>query len=252
MLKKIKIFLALLIVMNLNVRAQTTPEKSYQKLRQVWLAYNNQTRISRHWGGWLDLHLRTKDDFFDSLSQTIIRPGISYFFNDGNRITAGYAYVSIYPGDNHRNIARPEHRAWQQFQWFNKYSRLRTMQWVRLEERFRRKVLNDSTLAQGHNFNYRLRYNVLLQIPIRGSAPAKGGLSFILNDEVHINFGKEVSNYFDQNRFFAGFAWHVSATDNIQFGYMNQFQQLGGANRYRSVQIARLYYFHNLDLRNTK
>ncbi|MFL5811227.1 MAG: DUF2490 domain-containing protein [Flavisolibacter sp.] len=249
---RIKILVAFLFLLNIVAHSQNNPVKSYQKLQQVWVAYNNQTRITKHWGAWLDLHLRTKDNFFDSLSQTIIRPGITYFFNDGNRVTAGYAFVTIYPADNHKQASQPEHRIWQQFQWFNKYSKIRTMQWIRLEERFRTKILNDSTLAEGYNFNYRVRYNFLFQVPLTKSAPAKGGLSFILNDEVHINFGKEVSNYFDQNRFFAGFAYHVNATDNIQFGYMNQFQQLSGTNRYRSVQIARIFYFHNLDLRTTK
>ena len=77
-----------------------------------------------------------------------------------------------------------------------------------------------------------------------------GSLSFVLNDELHVNFGKEiVYNYFDQNRFFAGFSYQVNAHDNVQFGYMNVFQQLATGNRYRSIHAARVFYFHNLDLR---
>ncbi|MFC0775341.1 hypothetical protein [Terrimonas alba] len=60
---------------------------------------------------------------------------------------------------------------------------------------------------------------------------------------------KIVSNYFDQNRFFVGFAYHVNWYDNSQFGYMSIFQQLAACNRYRGNHAARLFYFHNLNLR---
>jgi hypothetical protein len=136
-------------------------------------------------------------------------------------------------------------------QWHTRYAKNRTMQWVRLEERYRRKVLNDSTLASGYNFNFRVRYNILWQIPLTTSKDIKkGDFSFVLNDEVHVNFGKQiVYNYFDQNRFFAGFAYHLNSHDNLQFGYMNIFQQLATGNRYRTTHAARIFYFHNLDLR---
>jgi hypothetical protein len=124
------------------------------------------------------------------------------------------------------------------------------MQWLRLEERYRRKILNDSTLGKGYSFNFRLRYNFLFQVPLTKKDTKAGGLSFVVNDEVHVNFGKQiVYNYFDQNRFFAGLAYPINASNNIQFGYMNLFQQLAAGNQYRSIHAARIFYFHNLDLR---
>src|SRR3954470_19185341 len=124
-------FLVLFFI-GLKPFAQT---KEIQHLQQVWLAYNNQTRVSNKFGFWLDLHLRTKDDFFTDLSQTIIRPGVTYYFNDATKFTVGYAWIKIYPADNHSKVTQPEHRIWQQLQWHTKYGRLRTMQWLRLEER---------------------------------------------------------------------------------------------------------------------
>ena len=123
------------------------------------------------------------------------------------------------------------------------------MQWFRLDERFRRKIENDSTLGDGYNFNFRFRYNFLWQVPLNGQIK-KGSWSFILNNEVHINFGKQITyNYFDQNRFFVGFAYNTNAADNIQFGYLNVFQQLPAGNHYRSIDAARVSFYHNLDLR---
>ena len=124
------------------------------------------------------------------------------------------------------------------------------MQWIRLEERFRRKILNDDELAEGYNFNFRVRYNFLFQAAIGNKPFKKGTFSWVLNNEVHINFGKQiVYNYFDQNRFFAGFNYFLTDHDYIQFGYMNLFQQLSSGNTYRVLHTARFFYFHNLDLR---
>ncbi len=194
--------------------------------------------------------MRTKEDFFNNFSQSVIRLGLTYYLNEATKLTAGYAYVSIYPGDNHKNVTQPEHRPWQQIQWQNKYAKITTMQRFRLEERFRRKILNQSELADGYNFNYKMRYNFFLQAPLSKKGIQPKSFSFIVNDEVHINFGKQiVYNYFDQNRFFLGFGYQTNKNDNLQLGYMNVFQQLPVGNQYKSIHAARIFYFHNLDLR---
>jgi len=241
-------WLLLLGVTSADSYAQTV--KQTENLQQVWTGYFNQTRFSKRWGAWLDLQLRTKNDFFTEFSQSIIRPGITYYVNNATKLTAGYAYITHYPADNHSKVSQPEHRPWQQLQWHTQYTKVKTMQYLRLEERYRRKILNDSTLADGYNFNFRARYNFLLQVPLTNKPINAGDFSFILNDEIHINFGKQILfNTFDQNRFFVGFAYHVNQADNLQFGYMNLFQQLGSGSRYRTIHAARIFYFHNLDLR---
>jgi hypothetical protein len=248
-MKQAGLLLSLLFITSV-LGAQT---KHTEHIQQVWLAYNNQTRFSNKWGAWADLHLRTKEDFFTNFSQSIIRLGLTYYLKDEVKVTVGYAYVNHFPADNHKNISQPEHRPWQQLQWHTRYPKLRLMQWLRLEERFRRKIASDDQLAEGYNFNFRLRYNFLSQFPLSKRAFQSKTLSFVLNDEIHINFGKQiVNNYFDQNRFFLGFAYHVNSHDNVQFGYMNVFQQLPAGNQYRSIHVARVYYFHNLDLRRDR
>jgi hypothetical protein len=175
---------------------------------------------------------------------------LTYYLSDATKVTAGYAYVHHFPSDNHKNIAQPEHRPWQQIQWHTKYSKIRTMQWLRLEERYRRKIQDDAHLADGYNFNFRIRYNLFLQYPLSHKAFEPHTLSFVLNDEVHVNFGDQiVYNYFDQNRLFLGFNYHINKHDQLQIGYMNLYQQLAAGNKYKYVNAARIFYFHNLDLR---
>jgi hypothetical protein len=236
-----------LMFLNPITQAQT---KQKEKLSQVWVGYFNQTRLTDKWGIWLDVHLRTKENLFTNFSQALFRGGVTYYFNDATRFTAGYAYVHFFPGDNHKKISQPEHRPWQQILWQTKYGKKRLMQWFRLDERFRRKIINDSTLGSGYGFNWKLRYNFLYDIPLSKKGIVPGALSFVVNDEIHINFGKEiVNNYFDQNRFFLGLKYQTNKTDNLQFGYLNVFQQLAAGNKYKSINAARIFYFHNLDLR---
>jgi len=228
-------------------------QKETESIQQAWFAYFNQSRFSNRWGVWFDGHLRTKEDFFTDLSTGIARFGLTYYLNDNTKLTAGYAFVNSFPGDNHKNVSQPEHRPWQQIQWHTKYSKIRMMQWFRLEERFRRKIASDEELAEGYNFNWRMRYNFFITAPLSKRAYAPGTFSFIFNDEVHINAGKEiVYNYFDQNRLFVGFSFHTNLHDNLQFGYMNQFVQLAAGNKYKSVHALRISYFQNFDFRNKK
>ena len=225
-------------------------QKETASENQIWAGYFNQTRLSDKWGVWADAHLRTKENFTQDLSQAIARFGLTYYLTDNTKLTAGYAYVNHFPADAHPDVSQPEHRPWQQIQWHNRFPNLRLMQWVRFEERYRRKIKDPDELAEGYNFNYKARYNFFLATPITKKAFEKGALSFVVNDEVHINFGKQVVyNYFDQNRFFAGFSYHTNAHDNLQFGYMNLFQQLPVGNKYRALHTIRVFYFQNLDFR---
>jgi len=248
-----KIIFCLIVMMNRVVFGYCQNAKSTEHLQQLWFAYFNQTRFNDKWGMWLDLHLRTKEDFVNNLSQSIVRLGVTYYVNDAVKLTVGYAWVNNFPGDNHKKISQTEHRLWQQIQWNTKYGKKRMMQWIRLEEKFKHKILNDSTLTDGYNFNYKVRYNLWYEVPLSKKGIVPGALSFIFNDEVHINFGKQIiNNYFDQNRFFVGLKYQTNAHDNLQAGYMNLFQQLATGNKYKNINAFRFFYFHNLDLRKKR
>jgi hypothetical protein len=227
--------------------------KQTQSISQVWAGYINQTRFNNKWGLWTDIHLRTKDNFISGLSQGVFRAGVTYYFKDDLRLTAGYAFFNHFPAENHKNVSQPEHRPWQQLQWQTRYQKLRIMQTFRLEERWRRKILNDDQLAEGYNFNFRARHNFLLLFSLGKKHFQPRTFSFVASDDIHINFGRQIIyNYFDQNRILLGFNYHVNSHDNLQFGYMYIFQQQSAGNRYLSNHTARIYYFHNLDLRIKK
>lgn len=248
MLKNHPLLFVLMIACSSIARGQ----KSVTNEEQAWFGVMNQTRFSKQWGVWLDAHLRLKDHFVGDLSQGIVRVGPTFYLNDDVRLTAAYAYVHTFPATGHANIGLPEHRPWQQVQWFMRGDKARLMQWVRLEERFRRKTLNDNALGDGYNFNWRVRYNFALFLPLTQKRFEPGSLQFLVNDELFVNFGKNiVYNHFDQNRFFVGLVYQVKKQAQLHFGYMNLYQQLSSGNQFRNQHTLRLFYFHNLDFRKS-
>ncbi len=240
-MKKFWSVLILFIVIFLQANAQT---KGFETEEQAWFGYFNQTRFTNRSGIWADLHLRLTDNFVDRLGLSIARAGYTYYLNDHVKVTAGYAFAKRYSTTGAPNV--PEHRPWQQIQWVEKKNWFSMMQWIRLEERFRQKV-SAGALIDEYSFNYRVRYNMAFTIPLKGKQVVAKTPFLFVNNEVMINFGKEiVTNYFDQDRAFVGLGYQFTSHLNAQLGYMYVFQQLPAGNEYLNIHAVRLFVFHNL------
>jgi hypothetical protein len=216
---------------------------------QLWLAYLNQTRLTKRSGIWADLNLRLTDHFTRSKSVSFARLGYTYYISDAVRLTAGYAYVTAYGQQGAPDA--PEHRPWQQIQWYEKKKGFSIMQWLRTEERFRRTVAAGQ-LTDDYSFNWRFRYNFMFMFPLKGKEITPKIPFLFFNNEIHINAGKQiVNNYFDQNRLAVGIGYPFTAEFNVQLAYMDVFQQLPAGNQYVNVNAVRVYVYHTLDLRKT-
>jgi Protein of unknown function (DUF2490) len=244
--KMIRIFVCLVSLLSFG-RQAFSQTKEFDTEEQTWLGYFNQTRFTNKSGMWVDLHLRFTGNFADDPALSIARAGYTYYLSDHVKLTAAYTYATRYSTTGGPDV--PEHRPWQQIQWTEKKAWFNMMQWVRLEERFRRKV-SAGELTDDYNFNYRIRYNMAFTIPLKGKQVVAKTPFLFANNEVMINFGKEiVYNYFDQNRVFAGFGYQFTSHLNAQLGYMYVFQQLADGDKYLNINAIRLFVFHNLDLR---
>ncbi len=226
-------------------------QKTSTTVQQIWFSYHNQTRLSDKWGLWNDAQLRTGDKFTRDFSVYILRSGLVYYITDDLRLTAGYVFANYFP-PSVKGVAHKEHRPWQQIQWQNRMPSLRFTQSIRLEERFRQKLISSTQLGNGYNFNYRLRYNLALNFAFAKKPFAAKTFSYTVSNDMHLNFGKQVIyNSFDQNRVFVAAQYHTDKQNFLQLGYLYIYQQ-AGANRYRYTHAARLTYMHILDLRKNK
>ncbi len=238
------VIIGVISLASINAHSQT---KQVDTREQLWLGFFNQTRFTKRSGLWVDLHLRQTDHFVNRSSISIGRIGYTYYLSDQTRLTAGYAYATQY---SLASADVPEHRFWQQIQWHEKKNGFTLMQWLRIEERNRRKVFA-GVLSDEYAFNWRFRYNFALTLPLQGKVVLPKTAFLFFNNEVHINAGKEiVNNYFDQNRLFLGLGFQFSTHLNAHLGYMNVFQQLPEGNKYVKTDAIRLFVFYNLDLRN--
>jgi hypothetical protein len=217
--------------------------KITEQREMLWLGYFNQTRFTNKSGVWVDAHLRYNENFVDELHAILARVGYIYYITDRTRLSAGYAFQKNPGHEGADNIL--ENRPWQQIQWFEKKRGFNMMQYVRLEQRYRK------TGDSEYDFlSHRIRYTMAFTIPLTRKEVAPKTPFLFTNNEVFINFGKNIiNNYFDQNRFFVGLGYQFTEHLNAQVGYLNVFQQLPAGNRYVHTDAVRLFVFHNLDFR---
>jgi hypothetical protein len=227
-----------------------TPTKVIHTREQAWIAYFNQTRLTNKWGLWLDMHYRMTDNFVDRPFQFLFRPGVTYYLKDNVRLTAGYGLIKHFPAQG-LSTTRTEHRVWQQVAWTQKYQRFSTTQWLRLEERYNQKVVNDIKTGD-YVYTFRTRYNFSFAIPLNGKDLAPKTPFLAIANELFLNFGKNVVyNTFDQNRLFVGLGYQFSKQLNAQLGYMNVYQQEASGNSYFFTNAVRLFVYHSLDFRSS-
>lgn len=246
MVKKISFCVCLILWVVWTAIGQGTA-KTIIHSDQAWLGLFFQAKVSKRWGAWLDLHQRTTDDFVDRLNFSFIRPGLVYYLNKDVRLIGGYGYAWFYKRPQDLGGLH-EHRIWQQIWWRQEYSWFGSVQWIRLEQRFVQKLENGEPISD-YRYNWRIRYNYSMSIPLNSKKIQPRTWSIALQDELFINFGSQiVYNYFDQNRLFAGLGYQFSQHLGASLGYAYIFQQTARGNVFQSVNCIRLFVNYNLDL----
>ncbi len=214
---------------------------------QLWFGYIHQGRISNHWGYWVDIHHRTKNNFAGNLHTEIFRLGGTYFLNNDWRFTVGYAGVLHFPSLNSQSFVRPEHRPWQQVFYTHTWKNFRTANYLRSEQRLVRKATGEE-LAEGFNFRQRFRASLMFIYCINKKEFREGSWGIVLNNEVFVNaYSTDKAKAFDQNRAFAGLTYNINPAVQLQLGYLNVFSVIG--TKGEMVHGIRLSAFHNIDLR---
>jgi len=237
--------LSFFLLCSVFLNAQT---RQVQYGQQSWLDYLNQNRYSKQWGSWIDLQLKLTDNYYKSELATETAIGATYYTKNNLKLVGALTYVDqVQAGPISYHLS--EYRPWQMVQLNTDLTHLKTLQWLRLEERFRETAI-DNHPSNHYDFNYRFRYQFLSNIPLTKHHYQKGSLSFVVSEEVYLNFGKNiVYNTFDQNRFSAGFYYYINKENIFQFGYTNVYQILNQKNKFNNLDVVRLSIFNNIDFR---
>ena len=237
-------FYLLLFVLAISFKgsAQTT------HMQESRWDYLNQNRYSEHWGSWIDLQSKLKDNYVNSLNANEYTLGASYFQNEHFKYTGALTLVDQFPATG-KTYHLEEYRPWQMIQLNTKTRRSKWLQWLRLEDRFKQTAISNKASDQ-YDFSYRLRYYVLAQFPLSKHMYKKGTFSLVTSEELYLNFGSSiVYNTFDQNRLFAGFYYYLNDANILQLGYTNLFQKYNAPDKYLKSDVLRVSVFNTIDFR---
>ncbi len=223
-MRRILLLTAITILTFQHVSAQTKQENS------GWFFLLNSTKLSEKWGLHLDVQVRSGDSW-EGTKNVLFRPGITYFIDKKQNITAGYLLASTQAVPS----TLFEHRIWEQYIISHKISSVFAAHRFRLEQRF---LAND-------NFAQRFRYFIRLIQPLQKTEQAfTKGAFFALQNEVFLNIqNKEFVNnsLFDQNRLYIAAGYRFSKKIDIEAGYLNQAINGKSSNTVNNVSQLALY-----------
>jgi hypothetical protein len=183
-----------------------------------WLSFIHSQGLNTKTGLHFDAQFRSADDL-GYVRNIILRPGFTYFFNDKQNATLGYAFVLTNLGPtNQKDLT--EHRIWQQFIVATPIGKIPVVNRFRLEQRFIE--TNSSNI-----FSQRLRYFARAVIPFEKQVTGKftKGVFFALQNEIFLNLqNKDLLNHkvFDQNRAYVAVGYRINAAIDLETGYLNQ------------------------------
>lgn len=220
---------------------------------QLWLTYNNQTRLSDKWGYTFDVNYRTRGFFPFNSTLTAARVGANYFVNNRLRLTAGYAWFGTIVNIKDLSLL-PEHRLWQQVQWNIPKGKIQWVHRIRLEQRFRQELVKFPNTEPDRTYTTRARYMVQGQgLILHPKTPNGFQLSWQAANEIMFHNGDILSErLFNQNRTLAGLV--ISPNRKLDFAVLYQliFQYQPVLDRVEDIHSIRLTAFHVLDYRKKR
>lgn len=191
----------------------------------AWVLYTGNHKITEKIGVHTEYQWR-RSSLFNNWQQSLLRVGLDYYHNPNISFTAGYASIISYQyGEQPISHQTHENRIWEQVNLKAKYGRFDMQHRYRMEQRLIDNWSNSlGSFVQGKDdYRNRVRYRMMVNVPLSRKEMANNTLFLNVNDELFIGFGKGIAkNVLDQNRFIAALGWRFSPDFNIQLGYLNQ------------------------------
>ncbi len=205
---------AALFILSIPLSAQTDP-------LGLWAIYFGNYGLAPRWSLFADAQQRHTTEP-QNQRQTMLRLGIQLSLTDRSSFLVGAAGI---PSQIVGEESKFEFRIFEQFisdhRWGRSYVRHR----FRLEQRF----LGNELLRQ------RLRYFVLLNIPLTGPNQAPGVPYLSAYNELFVQ--GSAKGYWDRNRFFLGLGYSFSPSLRMEFGAMAQTSATGTALQWNAFML---------------
>lgn len=175
-----------------------------------WLMYFGTAKVAEQWSIHSELQVRLYEPL-SNFNQLLPRVGLNYHISPEAMATVGYAFVPTESFEKGAlKISSNEHRVWEQFVLRNKVGRIAFEHRYRLEQRW---------ISSGGSDRYRdrVRYRLMLTLPINSKTMDKHTFFVALYDEVFLNIN---NSPFDQNRLYMALGYKLNSAFSVQSGYL--------------------------------
>lgn len=236
-----KPFKILITLMAAGISHLFTAQHAHAQHQELsgWGAWFHSQRFSKHWGMLFDAQFRSADQL-KYLKNPLIRPAVSYYFDDRHFVTTGYLFTGTYRRTDVEHKFRPEHRIWEQYLLTHKAGHGAQVQHrFRLEQRFVGNEGQDNAF-----FAQRFRYFIRGVVPFKSDSTFRKGMFVGLQNEVFANVqnqDKTNGALFDQNRAYISLGYRLSKMVDVEAGYLNQFINQAEQNTFNHVMQVALY-----------
>jgi hypothetical protein len=244
-----KIILVIILLLPEFLLAQ----KKVENQQLIWYGYYNNLKFNENWN--LNSEIQERQ-FYNPTAQhqLVFRSNLERKIFGDWKASVGMTLFLQNPNtpNSESNLTVPELRPDVGFSNKQKLGFLTINHRYKAEARFFHDVENDR-LVGGYRFsNFRLRYQLGLDVPIWKNEKQQA-LIVKIKDEIMFNVGKKiVKNTFDQNRIYAAFNYKLNNSYAFELGYMNWFQQQKSGVDFYNRDILRLSIFHNIDFKKDK
>lgn len=244
-----KIILVIILLLPEFLLAQ----KKVENQQLIWYGYYNNLKFNENWN--LNSEIQERQ-FYNPTAQhqLVFRSNLERKLIADWNASVGMTLFLQNPNtpNSESNLTVPELRPDIGFSNKQKLGFLTINHRYKAEARFFHDVENNR-LVGGYRFsNFRLRYQIGLDVPIWKNEKQQA-LIVKIKDEVMFNVGnKIVKNTFDQNRIYAAFNYKLNASYAFELGYMNWFQQQKSGVDFYNRDILRVSMIHSIDLKKKK
>ncbi|MTI20883.1 DUF2490 domain-containing protein [Fulvivirga sp. RKSG066] len=223
--------------------SQSIAQRDVQRDNFIWVTYS----LTKPLNNGLSLGFMVQSRryaFPDRQHQLLGGPKVTKRFDSNIVLGGGFIYFrqALPVSRGEVDLVRPELRPFQEIGITNDIGEWSVGHRLMVEERWFRET-EGNELVDGYFFQVRVRYRLMLQRALGKSERLKAVIS---NELMVQGADPEITNIFDQNRFYAGFKLKQSDRISIDAGYMYWYQQFPDITSFASFHIINLALTHTL------